>query len=398
MGAKHIHGSSRCCLWAGSAGGIVRDDTYADQHSTSKLPAFRKPRHKLASAHADVSPTYLSVTPRHKSNAGVFGAGVTGEGAFSMYEGRDIELDPAAPVTAVLSVAFIPPEGGGGDGAPKPCVSCFLVDDLPQNRRKGSRASVDGVPAVFMECASAKPEKVFLPGTCATAASTMNEPSDSGPSVKVPQQPLRRSTRASTVAHSKAAWKRARPQELSPPSTRAPLEDADTVFLVGDHPLTMARTTAWLQKSLGKEAVILGGISSCALVIGDQVRWRRSRRCTAGMCRPESLVFFGGISAYTLRARIVLLGRPDAREHTPCCLFKLLSCGAVCPWLHRCCLATRLVGHHRKAFPCRWSWALLCEECTHWPYRPKVSRVWVRCSEWTPRWTHTGLSSQRRGR
>eukprot|EP00752_Nemacystus_decipiens_P005953 g5376.t1 len=218
-----------------------------------------------------------------ESSEGVFGTGVSGEGAFSVYDGRDIELDPAAPVTAVLSVAFIPPEEGSEGGAPKPCVSCFLVDDLPQNRRKGSRASVDGVPAVFMECASAKPEKGFLPGTSVSAASTDDEPSGSGPSLKGPQHPpqqLRRSTRASTVAHSKAALKRARPQELSPPSTRVPLEDADTVFLVGDHMVTMARTTAWLQKSLGKEAVILGGISSCALVVGDQVLPRDKARRT----------------------------------------------------------------------------------------------------------------------
>lgn len=283
------------CLWVGSAGGIVRDDRYIDQYPTlSKLPsvlkATRQPPQVLFRRIPALAPTCLSVFLRHKSNAGVFGAGVAGEGAFSMYEGRDIELDPAAPVTAVLSVAFIPPEEGSEGGAPKPCVSCFLVDDLPQNRRKGSKASVDGVPAVFMECASAKPEKVFLPGTSASAASTTNEPSDSGPSLKGPQQPLRRSSRASTVAHSKAALKRARPQELSPPSTRVPLEDADTVFLVGDHPVTMAQTTAWLQKSLGKEAVILGGISSCALVVGDQVRWRVfSGRCTAGLCRSESL-------------------------------------------------------------------------------------------------------------
>eukprot|EP00903_Cladosiphon_okamuranus_P013081 g12202.t1 len=211
-----------------------------------------------------------------ESNTGVFGAGVTGEGAFPMYEGRDIELDPAAPVTAVLTVAFIPPEEGREGGAPTPCVSCFLVDDLPQHRRKGSRASIDGVPAVLMECASVKPERVFVPGASATpVVSTKNESSEGGPSLKgpaPPPQPLRRSTRASTMAHSTATSKLARSQELlTPPSPRVPLQDADTVFLVGDHPVTMARTTAWLQKSLGKEAVILGGVSSCALVVGDQV-------------------------------------------------------------------------------------------------------------------------------
>lgn len=214
---------------------------------------------------------------RHKSKSGVFGAGVTGEGTFSMYEGRDIELDPAAPVTVVLSVAFIPPEEGGEGGAPKPCVNCFLVDDLPQTRRQWSRAALDDAAAVFMECVSPKTETVSVSGTSSRAASTKNEPSDGGPLLKgpqQPQQPLRKSTRASTVAHSKVASKRARPQELSPPSTRVPLEDADTVLLVGDHPVALARTASWLQKSLGKEAVILGGVSSCALVVGDQVRWR----------------------------------------------------------------------------------------------------------------------------
>lgn len=227
----------------------------------------------------------------------MFGAGVTGEGAFSVYEGRDIELDPAAPVSAVLSVAFIPPEEGREGGAPEPCVSCFLVDDLPQNRRRGSRASVDGVAAVFMECASAKSETVFVSGTSSGAASAKNEPSNGAPlkGPHQPQQPLRKSTRASTVAHSKTASKRALPQELSPPSTSVPLENADTVLLVGDHPVTMARTASWLQKSLGEDAVILGGISSCALVVGDQVRCGAN---SSGLRRSKSLEVLGGHCIY----------------------------------------------------------------------------------------------------
>lgn len=220
-----------------------------------------------------------------QSDAGVFGARVAGEGAFSAYEGRDIELDPHAPVTVTLSVAFFPPEGGGDGGAHDPRVRCFLVDDLPQNRRKAAKVSLDGVRAVLMECVSAQTETSLFSGAggaasggAASAAETRVGPPNNvteGQALKGPQQPLRRSARASTLAHSKAASKRPR-NRLAPPSTRVPLEDADTVFLVGDHPLVLTRTTAWLQKCLGDEAVILGGISSCALVVGDQVKATRA--------------------------------------------------------------------------------------------------------------------------
>lgn len=280
-----------------------------------------------------------------------------------MYEGRDIELDPAAPVTAVLSVAFIPPEDGSEGGAPKPCVSCFLVDDLPQNRRKGTRASVDGVPAVLMECACAKPERVFVPGTGASAAAAEDAPADGDPSLKgaqKPLQPLRKSTRASTVASSKAASKRAHPQELSPPSTRVPVEDADTVFLVGDHPLTLARTASWLQKSLGKEAVILGGISSCALVVGDQVRWRVlyiAGNVPQG-CGGRSHSGFSGAGGSWRNECIVyaksccdVLTRCET--HTSALPLQTHRASYYRPVrAYRCCLETKLVGHHRnRAFP-----------------------------------------------
>lgn len=216
---------------------------------------------------------------RPQSDAGVFGAGVAGEGAFSAYEGRDIELDPPAPVTVTLTVAFIPPESKGDRGSSDPRVRCFLVDDLPQNRRKGAKVSVDGVGAVLMECVAAKTESSFTSGAGGAASAVVEASAESpnnaseGQALKGAQQPLRRSARASTVAHSKAASQRSRPDRLAPPATRIPLEDADTVFLIGDHPLVLTRTTAWLQKCLGEEAVILGGISSCALVVGDQVRW-----------------------------------------------------------------------------------------------------------------------------
>lgn len=250
----------------------------------------------------------------HKSDAGVFGAGVAGEGAFSTYEDRDIELDPPAPVTVVLTVAYIPPEERSDGCTPEPRVRCFVVDDLPQNRRKGLQQAVDGVAAVLMECAPCvgsvrtrrgrptpaaegqivtNAEAACPSGASSSAASCKSETACAaiGPSTgtpdnrpgeragavggghsKGPELPLRRSTRASTVARSKAASQRAPPPELTSPSSSVPLDDADTVFLVGDQGDVLSRTGAWLQKLLGEEAVILGGISSCVLVVGDQVR------------------------------------------------------------------------------------------------------------------------------
>lgn len=249
-----------------------------------------------------------------KSDSGVFGAGVTGEGDFSTYEDRDIELDPSAPVRVVLTVAYIPPEEKSDGVAPEPRVRCFVAEDLPENRRYRFGQFVGGVPAVLMECAPcvgsvkigrgrctpaldgpsvSTTETAVLPsGVRPSATSDKNEQAHAtlGPSTGAPgnksgqsagvsdeahskgsQQPLRRSTRASTVARSEAAVQRAPPPELTSPSSMVPLDDADTVFLVGDQPKLLDRTGGWLHKLLGEEAVILGGVSSCALVVGDQV-------------------------------------------------------------------------------------------------------------------------------
>ncbi|CAM9457034.1 unnamed protein product [Scytosiphon promiscuus] len=235
-----------------------------------------------------------------ESDAGVFGAGVAGEGSFSAYEGRDVELDPLAPVTAVLTVGYIPPEAGGDNGsAPLPRVRCFIVDDLPQNRRQGLRESVDGVAAVMMECAplgsataglaspGARTSSVGAPktgvandlGDTPTAPASRSETGVG--SSKGSQPPLRKSTRTSTVASSRASSRSVPPPELSPPSSSVPLENADTVLLVGDHPRTLERTSDWLQKLLGDEAMILGGISSCALCVGNQVFPRDKARRTS---------------------------------------------------------------------------------------------------------------------
>lgn len=234
-----------------------------------------------------------------KSDAGVFGAGVAGEGSFSAYEDRDIELDPLAPVTAVLTVGYIPPEAAGDGGEPLPRVRSFIVDDLPQNRRHGLRESVDGVAAVVMECApvaSARTGGVAAPAAATSRVSASNREgmdkcgdsgsvasSSGGETVgghsKGPQPSLRKSTRPSTVARSQALSQGVCPPELSPPSSSVPLEDADTVLLVGDHALTLARTSSWLQKLLGEDAMVLGGISSCALCVGNQARPMFLLRC-----------------------------------------------------------------------------------------------------------------------
>lgn len=248
----------------------------------------------------------------YKSENGVFGAGVTGEGDFSTYEDRDIELDPPAPVRVVLTVAYIPPEERSDGGAPEPRVRCFVAEDLPENRRYGFRQPV-GVQAVLMACAPSvgsvkigrgpsspalggpsvsNTEAVLPSGVRPSVASDKNEqayvafgPNADPPDIKSgertgmideahskgSQQPLRRSTRTSTVARSKAAVQRAPPPKLTSPSSKVPLDDADTVFLVGDQPWLLRRTGDWLIKLLGEDAVILGGVCSSALVVGDQV-------------------------------------------------------------------------------------------------------------------------------
>lgn len=297
---------------------------------------------------------------RRQSASGVFGAGVGKEGNFSRYEGRDIELDPTAPVTAVLTVAYIPPEEGV-DGRPgKPRVQSFIVDDSPQNRQRHSSSVLQDIDAVFIECAPPAPAVSALGCSAAAAAAVAGKfspkaapsrrsgggtsayaggPGSGGDSggdssmeesaksesigaiagVAVPEvhqsgdaggggsttqqksvgsaeeakegaddgvapdsggtqpQPQRRSARLSTMANSRAAARSraasplVRPQ-LLPPSASVPLEQADTVLIVGQQPFILANTTSWLELLLPK-AVIIGGISGCALVIGDQVRY-----------------------------------------------------------------------------------------------------------------------------
>ena len=276
----------------------------------------------------------------------MFGAGVSGERNFTVYEDRDIELNPPAPVTAVLTVAYIPPELKPDDGGgATPRVSCFLVNDQPLNRRYGfHRPVIDGVGAVFMERAppssitrtvrggatggsSAKvPAALTLSrGESAAPAFASPDPTiprrKSGSSStdqtgvgdeesrdpvgsrksgqeratlskmvgKVGAKPLRRSTRASTVASSRAASQRAH-YDLLPPSTDAPLEGADTILLVGSHPTVLANTAAWLKKLL-PQAVILGGVSGCTLVLGDRVSPSE---------RSHPLSFFFFLSSFSL--------------------------------------------------------------------------------------------------
>lgn len=102
-----------------------------------------------------------------QSSDGVFGATAAPgeEGNFSQYEGRDIELDPVAPVIAVLTVAYVPPEdipvaagcaisGQGAGVTTRPRVSCFLADGQAQSPPYASASFVDdweGLPPVWME-------------------------------------------------------------------------------------------------------------------------------------------------------------------------------------------------------------------------------------------------------
>ncbi|CAM9986349.1 unnamed protein product [Ectocarpus sp. 12 AP-2014] len=199
-----------------------------------------------------------------ESDSGVYGAGVSGEGDYSTYEGRDIELDPPPPTTCVLTVAYIPPEGGSDGGPPQPRVKTFIASHNFQNTRNDG-PSVDGVAPVFTECAPAVTKMAAVNGSA--SGTSLTEPAGSSG----PPQPVRRSSRATTVANSKTTSQRVYPK-LTPPSSSVPLEDADTVFLVGDHhPLLMARTGDWLQKLLGEDTVIIGGSTTCALCIGSQM-------------------------------------------------------------------------------------------------------------------------------
>lgn len=58
--------------------------------------------------------------------------------------------------------------------------------------------------------------------------------------------------------------------EMSPASSKVPLENADTFLLVGDEGGLLGKTSRWLEHAL-PGAAVLGGLSSCALVIKDKV-------------------------------------------------------------------------------------------------------------------------------
>lgn len=153
-----------------------------------------------------------------QSHDGVFGATTGREGGFSQYENRDIELDPIAPVTCVLTVAFVPPEevpgviggaapvtaattssapvvggmraGTAGDLASStaaaavskkelPRVCCFLADGQAQSPPYASASFVDeweGLPPVWMEGVLPRDEmivaaaEVSAPAAAAAAA------------------------------------------------------------------------------------------------------------------------------------------------------------------------------------------------------------------------------------
>lgn len=275
---------------------------------------------------------YAQPTIAPQSHAGVYGASVTGAGDFSAYESRDIEFDPAPPVSAVLTVAYIPPEQGS-DGGIKPRVEFFLTDAHIQYLHHSLRPPVDGVAPVWMQrapsqvvrsklgrakekessvpaassCSSGPVTAEAMDGSNCGTVNSKSEPAGGavgtertahhsgvtgtsthtgptgpprateeangdnvGSARKTGKQPLRRSTRASTMASSKAATRRVHPR-LSVPSTSVPLEDADTILLVGREDNLLKRTTAVLEHLLPR-AVILGGISNCALVIADQVQ------------------------------------------------------------------------------------------------------------------------------
>lgn len=69
-------------------------------------------------------------------------------------------------------------------------------------------------------------------------------------------------------------YARRRPRSLSKlrqPSSTVPLKDADTILLLGTHLDMLDKTSAWLGHHL-PNAVIMGGLSNCSLVVGDQVR------------------------------------------------------------------------------------------------------------------------------
>lgn len=260
-----------------------------------------------------------------KSDSGVCGAGVSGEWNFTVYEDRDIELDPAPPVTAVLIVAYIPPEPQAetrntNGGTAKTRVNCFLVNDHPHNRRHRFSMSVDASDSVLMECVPPPlTPRAFRTGTSGSRAGARAAtiPSRRAPSTRPSQRRLEMASEVAeegfgasldpangvTSGHKGTALEGARghrsaeasPEtgdtsvralrkamqaraeaslrtriELLPPSTNVPLEGADTILLVGSHPTLLEKTTESLKRLLPR-AVVLGGVSGCSLVIADRV-------------------------------------------------------------------------------------------------------------------------------
>lgn len=351
----------------------------------------------------------------------MFGATTGEEGNFSQYEGRDVELDPVAPITCVLTVAYVPPEeppavgvtagrvasyaaaagvraAGAVVAKTKPRVCCFLADGQAQSPPYASASFVDdweGLPPVWMEvvlprekmntgpavsaagvargCSSAvgggdagmkgrkcccaqmkndagafkgcsihkgnnvcagrgtsrarggskppRPRYVdrgeYLPtneqpksarscdrggggdddgatdsgwsgsrgGAEASGASGLKRPSVEGGNT-CPSRGGGAAANDTTVAAALVQGSpcypprllgggssRCRPRALSKlrePSSAVPLEDADTILLIGTHLDMLDKTSAWLGNAL-PNAVILGGLSNCSLVVGNQV-------------------------------------------------------------------------------------------------------------------------------
>lgn len=236
-----------------------------------------------------------------------------------MYEKRDIELEPPPKITAVLTVAFIPPEESSGGSIPR--VSCFHVDGEAKYGCCKSHNWADSSSPMLMECAPSRLPSAIVRGETTEGASTGKgatsssrddaepaggttgktssaksvrvskgkharhpssvgasikgsaQPSGQGDSVNRPGkgQPLRRSSLASTMASSNTIPQRPRLGFL-PPSSEVPLEKVDTFFLIGTRSTLLLRTTRWLNKAF-PEVVVLGGISEGVfLVVGDQVR------------------------------------------------------------------------------------------------------------------------------
>lgn len=314
-----------------------------------------------------------------QSHSGVFGAGSSGEGDFSQYEGRDVELDPPPPVMAVITVAYIPPEDGRGVKRARPRVTCFLADGHAQTPPYASASFVDdweGLQPVWMECVLS-----HLSSQCGVSDDDALGP----PCSKSLRQPLSRARAnhraryggeiiagdekqnsegmeksekrhdfpclpyneddvndddygdddiddgdveddcyrgngdqfprnvgvSSDAASNSCRWERGRQgnetrenelrvlphhsprlsggsarsrsrldrvlPSMLPASSSMPLEDADTFLLVGTHMDLLDKTAKWLKHTL-PNAVILGGLSNCALVVGDKVRVQLRRQ------------------------------------------------------------------------------------------------------------------------